>query len=175
MIYTGYFAKTKEYEEQGLVPVAIAGKVPEWFDGARYPLLAPKYAWWKEWHDNKLSNQQFIEKYYETVLNTLNPTVVLEDLQRFGKDIVLLCYETPEKFCHRHLVAEWLNKNLNLNVYEYVSEEELEAKINEMFDDILVGVPEEKRDEAIDILIYGETDEDFEKIEKMREPLKQKS
>ena len=27
-----------------------------------------------------------------------------------GRDIVLVCYEGPSKFCHRHLVAEWLNK-----------------------------------------------------------------
>ena len=27
-----------------------------------------------------------------------------------GKDkVVLLCYESAEKFCHRHLVADWLN------------------------------------------------------------------
>ena len=28
-----------------------------------------------------------------------------------GKDIALICYEKPSDFCHRHLVAEWLNKN----------------------------------------------------------------
>ena len=26
-------------------------------------------------------------------------------------DIVLLCYEKPDEFCHRHLVAEWFNRN----------------------------------------------------------------
>ena len=26
-------------------------------------------------------------------------------------DIALLCYEKPDDFCHRHLVADWLNKN----------------------------------------------------------------
>ena len=25
-------------------------------------------------------------------------------------------YETPEKFCHRHIVAKWLNEKLNLNI-----------------------------------------------------------
>ena len=25
------------------------------------------------------------------------------------KKVVLLCYESAEKFCHRHLVADWLN------------------------------------------------------------------
>jgi uncharacterized protein (DUF488 family) len=25
--------------------------------------------------------------------------------------IVLLCYEKPDSFCHRHLVAKWFNEN----------------------------------------------------------------
>jgi uncharacterized protein (DUF488 family) len=41
---------------------------------------------------------------------------VIEDLQKIAntKDtdkIILLCYEKPGDFCHRHLVADWLTKN----------------------------------------------------------------
>lgn len=44
------------------------------------------------------------------MLNKLDINDVYRDLQKLsnGKDIVLLCYETPEKFCHRHLVSKWL-------------------------------------------------------------------
>ena len=28
-----------------------------------------------------------------------------------NKDICLMCYEKPSDFCHRHLVANWLNEN----------------------------------------------------------------
>ena len=28
--------------------------------------------------------------------------------QAAGKDIVLLCYEKPDDFCHRHVLAEWI-------------------------------------------------------------------
>lgn len=28
-----------------------------------------------------------------------------------SEDIALICYEKPSDFCHRHLVAEWLNQN----------------------------------------------------------------
>ena len=34
------------------------------------------------------------------------------------KDVVLLCYEKPPQFCHRHLVAKWLEKELNIKVEE---------------------------------------------------------
>ena len=119
MIYTGYYAKTKEYEQNGLITIGISGKIPDGFNGIRYQKLAPKYAWWHEWHDNKLSNEWFKQKYYETVLSQLNAASVVQELQDFGKNIVLLCYETPEKFCHRHLVADWLNKNTNADIIEY--------------------------------------------------------
>ncbi len=119
MIYTGYYSKTKEYEQTGLIPVGISGKIPDGFNGVRYQKLAPKYDWWHEWHDKKLSNEWFKDKYYDTVLNELDPGVVIKELQDLGKDVILLCYETPEKFCHRHLVAEWLNEKLNTNICEF--------------------------------------------------------
>ena len=119
MIYTGYWSKIKEYTKKGLVPVGISGKIPDGFNGVRYQQLAPKYSWWKQWHDEHMSNDWFIDKYYETVLNQLDPALVLSDLQKISKNIVLLCYETPEKFCHRHLVADWLNKNTDTNIIEY--------------------------------------------------------
>ena len=119
MIYTGYFSKTKEYEQNGLIPVGISGKIPDGFTGLRYQKLAPKYDWWKRWRDEKLSDQWFKERYYETVLNQLDPFVVVQELQSFGENVVLLCYETPEKFCHRHLVAEWLNNKVGTEIHEF--------------------------------------------------------
>ena len=119
MIYTGYYSKTKEYEQSGLIPVGISGKIPDGFGGLRYQKLAPKYNWWKQWHDEHLSDEWFRKQYYETVLNELDPSGVVQELQSFGKDVILLCYETPEKFCHRHLVADWLNKKLNMNICEF--------------------------------------------------------
>ena len=119
MRYTGYYAKIKEYESNGVVVVAISGKIPDGFNGIKYQKIAPKYIWWQKWHDEKMSDEWYIDKYYETVLNQLNPNEVLNDLQKMGENIVLLCYETPEKFCHRQLVADWLNKNTNANIIEY--------------------------------------------------------
>lgn len=118
MIYTGYFGKLKEYEKRGLTPVCIAGYAPKDYTGARYRALAPHRVWWQEWHDKGLSEKWYQDKYDETVLTQLNPHKVAADLQAFGKDVVLLCYEKPSEFCHRHLIANWLNKN-GQNVMEY--------------------------------------------------------
>jgi len=110
MLYTSYFSFVQKIPPEFLV--SVAGRAPAGFAGAEYRKLAPKYEWWRQWHDQKLADAWYIEKYYETVLSKLNPREVLRDLD--GK--IILCWETPEKFCHRHLVAEWLNKNAGASV-----------------------------------------------------------
>ena len=130
MIYTGYWAKIHDYELNGLTPVGISGWSPDGYTGKTYKKLAPKYLWWKEWHDKKLSEQWYTEKYYETVLNVLKPLDVAKQLQQMGDNIVLLCFETPEKFCHRHLVAQWLKEKANLDVREYIiKNQQMQMKI----------------------------------------------
>ena len=110
MIYTSCF---KNYE--GINAVSIAGSVPNYYFGRQYKLLAPK--WWFFQEYKKTGNQQhYIEHYHKEVLDKLDPNRVYSDL---GKNAVILCWE-ESGFCHRHLVAKWLNDNLNLG---YIIEE----------------------------------------------------
>lgn len=107
---TSYYA-----HYQGGNAISIAGKCPDWYKGREYKKLAPKYSWWKEWKSGKLNNDDYIKLYKETVLNKLNPKEVYKDL---GKDAVLLCWENKNKFCHRHIVANWLQEKLGIEVKE---------------------------------------------------------
>lgn len=125
MLYTSYFSKVKALygTNPNLVFVSIAGKTPNWFDNSliqmlKYPKLAPHYTWWKIWHDKFANNLEsdesikwYTQKYYETVLVKLNPVFVQRELLELSdrKDVVLLCYETPQKFCHRKIVKDWFN------------------------------------------------------------------
>lgn len=117
-IHTSYFANLKNVVN----PISIAGKCPEFYTGPEYKKLAPKYSWWKKWHDEKLSNEWYIEQYNKTVLQTLNPNEVLSELFAFylGSDTVtILCWEKPELFCHRNLIGDWFAKNVkNVKVKE---------------------------------------------------------
>lgn len=107
---TSYFAKYK-----GENATSIAGKCPEWFKGREYKKLAPKYDWWKKWHDENLSEEWYTEKYYKTVLDKLDAKQVYEEL---GENAVLLCWEKPGKFCHRYLIANWLRNELGIEISE---------------------------------------------------------
>lgn len=111
MIYTSYFGGLRRLPST-MVPIAICGKVPNWYNGLHYKRLAPKkefFAEWQKTHDNDF----YIQRFYEDVLNHLTVTEVVNELymMAFDKEICLICYERPEEFCHRHLVADWLNSN----------------------------------------------------------------
>lgn len=118
-IYTSYFAKLRKIPEN-IIPISICGKAPPGYTGIQYKVLAPKYGFfmqWKETHDNNF----YIEHFNSEVLNNLNPQEVYDRLSAFSeeKDCVLVCYEKPSDFCHRHLVADWLSKELNISVEEW--------------------------------------------------------
>ena len=115
MIYTSYFAKLKELENHNILPISICGKTPDWYKGLQYKKLAPKYGFFMEWKKNH-DNDFYIEHFQKEVLDRLDILNVVRDIinisnQEKKKEIVLICYEKPSDFCHRHLVAEWLNQN----------------------------------------------------------------
>lgn len=118
MIYTSYFANIKKLPSD-IIPIAICGKRPLNWTGLSYPKLAPKKSFFLEWKKNN-DNNYYIEHFQKEVLNLLQPQEVIKELYLLsnGKDIALICYESSDKFCHRHLVAKWLNEN-GLNVKEY--------------------------------------------------------
>ena len=111
-MFTGYFAKLKEYKQAGLIPVSISGKAPDQYDGLEYKKLAPKWAFFQEWKygSHKGDNDYYINQFDEQVLKPLTVESVLEDIANLSgvelDKVTLLCYEKPADFCHRHLVAD---------------------------------------------------------------------
>lgn len=70
------------------------------------------------------SHNEYINRFNSEILSILNPVDVIKDIVKLSnkQDVCLLCYETPEKFCHRHLVAKWLNSCfIDINIKEYNS------------------------------------------------------
>lgn len=129
MIYTGYFAKTKKYEGAGLQPVSIAGKSPEFFKGPKYPSLAPEYKMFMDWKKGNIDNMEYTH-IFKKHLDTLDKEAVRRFILGFDKPVILLCYEKPKDFCHRHIVADWIENNLDIRVDEYdqdVINKELQA------------------------------------------------
>lgn len=127
MIYTSYFAKLKSLPDN-IIPISICAKAPDWYKGLQYKKLAPKYDFFMEWkrtHDNDYYMKCFKEQVtdqldvYETVYELYEKIGIYLDEEGISfssesdneKHICLICYEKPVDFCHRHLVAKWLNDN----------------------------------------------------------------
>lgn len=118
MIYTGYFAKVKQYENAGLTTVSISGKAPDFYKGPEYKALAPRWQMFNDWKKGKIDNFGYTELFNQH-LETLDKESVRRALESFGENVILLCYEKPGDFCHRHLVADWLENNFGMRVDEY--------------------------------------------------------
>ena len=107
MIYTSYFANIKKLPKD-LKLVSIARGTPKRFIGSRCEELAPSWdiVMMIKNNPSRVTKVHYIKE-YEKQLEKL-------DVNAYGKTLdgcVLLCYEKPEDFCHRHLVARWLKIN----------------------------------------------------------------
>lgn len=117
-IYTSYFAKIKNMPDD-IIPIAICGQSPNGYKGKQFKILAPTYdifMQYKQTGDTELYTQRF----YNERLNKLNALNIYKRLEVLseGKDIALICYEKSSDFCHRHLVADWLSRELNIIIKE---------------------------------------------------------
>ena len=109
-IYTSYFAKSAQLPKS-MVQIAICLYRPKWYKGFHISALAPSAKLlydYKCTHDKVAYTAQFC-----SYLETLNADGIVELLSYLsrGLDVVLLCYERPQDFCHRQLVARWLTEH----------------------------------------------------------------
>lgn len=118
-IYTSYYANINKIPEN-IIKISISILSPKGYKGLEYTKIAPKYNDLIEWKEHQ-DEEYYIAQYNKNVLSLLNPLDVYSEIKDLsgGKDCVLLCYEKPEDFCHRHLFADWINKKLRLNVSEW--------------------------------------------------------
>lgn len=110
MIYTSNFARHGKHPDA----VSISIKPIWWFKGRQYLPLAPTWDIVTGVKSGAIDEKQYTERYLE-ILNKLDPQQVVDDI---GDGSIMLCYESPKDFCHRHIVAEWLNNHLGLGIEE---------------------------------------------------------
>ncbi len=118
-IYTSYFANVKNVPEH-ISPVSIARFPPRWFKGLCFMDIAPpKELLWKS-KQGKITEDEYTAQYISCLERKFTPESLIRKLKTLfgGKDIILLCFERRGEFCHRRLLAEWLQSGLNILVEE---------------------------------------------------------
>ncbi len=145
---TSYYAKLKNIDTTKYLPIAISGDEGKLvgFQGRAERKLSP-YSFFKSWkaRENEIEEMKdyisqneykrlkeenqddYIEKFYNKVLKPLDPAEIFNFL---CDNAVLLCFEKPTEFCHRFLVAGWLEINLGIEIDELGFENDFKVKAN---------------------------------------------
>lgn len=113
-IYTSYFGQLKNLAKDGIITVSIARYTPGYFKGRVLLEVAPTGPMLK------MEDEEY-RKAYAEILRHVDAVKFYRAVQQIGggRHVALLCYEKPGEFCHRRLLAEWLERSLGIEVLEY--------------------------------------------------------
>ena len=95
--------------------VAICIYPPLDYTGAQYPSLAPDRQTFFAKKAGEIDEKEYERQYREKVLSRLDPK---ETYKTFQKS-VLLCWEDPGDFCHRRIIADWMQEETGIEVPEW--------------------------------------------------------
>ena len=113
---TGYYAQAKKIALDNCIGISRGKnrwiKIPHY-----YQALAPSYDLIINLKNT--GDETAYIKDYNQMLRQLNAQQVWDDLHAITDNPVILCYEKSSDFCHRHLVAEWLTKQLGVEIGEF--------------------------------------------------------
>ena len=113
--------------------------------GPSYKKLAPKLVTYNTYHEKlekllelkedvsklkeylkyrKQIEDEYIKNYYDIRLKDLNVDELLNILyNKFGDNIILLCHEPVDEFCHRRLIADYIELKTGIYIPEIKQEE----------------------------------------------------
>jgi uncharacterized protein YeaO (DUF488 family) len=116
-ITTGYFGGVKKPHQHDIVSIA-AGQ-PRWLQVLhKHSALAPRYTLLKDFRSDFISESQYVT-FFNAMLDKLNPAETLQQLNVMSQSAIMCCHCKTTDFCHRHLVAEWLESNLDITIHEH--------------------------------------------------------
>ena len=113
MLTTSYFANLAKVSN----PLSISRFSPSWYRGPELKELAPSAQLLRGYHRGNTDELGY-EVEFEKQLSALDAKAIYAKILSFGENVSLLCYEKPGDFCHRRLVAEWLERELEIEVPE---------------------------------------------------------
>jgi hypothetical protein len=100
------------------IPVGISRSTPRRMRGYRRVRALEPGPWFRS-----VGPVQYLEL-YQKILDRLDPTEICKRLLSYGACPVMMCWESASDchagntWCHRHLVAQWLEDRLGIEVRE---------------------------------------------------------
>lgn len=121
-IFTSSFSLSRGLDSSRYLVVSISRFPPKWYHGVRCFEFAPSMSLLSDYHHG-LSKDAYVRRYRSEVLDSVNVHGVFERLAALshGRDIVLCCFEPAGRFCHRHLLADYVKGVWGYSIDELVS------------------------------------------------------
>ena len=118
MIYTSNYARCSRFPNAYAISVGLK----EWNN--HLPQLKEVAPTW-EMVTKKLSEEEYTRQYLKLLeLRKFNP---YEFVNKFSnnEDHFLLCYESPNEFCHRRILAEYIYNETGIEIPEWKNQKEI--------------------------------------------------
>jgi len=118
-VFTSNFRKAKALDSSKYLVVSISRYNPKGFNGVWLKELAPSAKLLSDYKKG-LAWSDYVKRYQSEVCAPDYIRDVLLSLCFItkGRDIVLCCYESADKNCHRHIIADYIKSVYNYNVQE---------------------------------------------------------
>jgi hypothetical protein len=111
-LYTSYYARSGKRPGA----ISISAKAPFFYKGDATLTLAPSWELLRAYKEGKIDAYGYTEWFGRLLKErNLTPRTVIDNLK---EGATMLCYEKVGDFCHRHIVAVWLNQSGLAQVYE---------------------------------------------------------
>jgi len=125
---------TSNYARQANNPRAfgISAVTPDWFNGYTLPKLAPTMGMVSKIKDG--GNNYNAEDYTKDYIELLEERGIdAEELvNSLPNEAMLLCYESPGDFCHRHVLTKWIQEQTGVIIPEWKNIVETKADIKDI-------------------------------------------
>ena len=114
-IFTSYFGNERHIPKE-VKRISICLSPPKGWVGAECKDLAPTWDILNAWRSSKKDSsaeEAYTKAFKGEILREENFMLIMWKLAKLaqGRDVVLLCYEKPSDFCHRHIVAQWIREH----------------------------------------------------------------
>lgn len=119
-IYTSNYQRCGGHENS----VSISASMPKYFKGKHIKPLAPSWDILNAFKAGQIDELEYTKQYLALLTTrNLTPESVYENIPN---GTIMLCYEKPGDFCHRRILATWLENHLGVEIPEWETEEERE-------------------------------------------------
>lgn len=111
MYYTSYYGNMNKIDRTKYILASISFQKPDFCDEnvLDCSFLGPWKDLLNDYKNGTISEKEYADQYLDN-LKRLWPGLSNWFLINAPKDIVFLCYEKPSEFCHRHLLAQFLEE-----------------------------------------------------------------